>query len=78
MLAAGVLSAARALGMDFVPLSTERYDLAIPKQYYESPLLEPVLSLIRSDDFKRKVDALGGYDTTATGDVAAEVNRGGG
>ena len=72
----GVLSAAQALGMDFVPLSTERYDLAIPKQYYESPLLEPVLSLIRSDDFKRKVDALGGYDTTTTGDVAAEVNRG--
>ena len=72
----GVLSAARALGMDFVPLSTERYDLAIPKQYYESAVLEPVLSLIRSDDFKRKVDALGGYDTTATGRVAAEVNRG--
>ena len=73
----GVLSAARALGMDFVPLSTERYDLAIPKQYYESSLLKSVLSLIRSDEFKRKVDALGGYDTTATGDVAAEVNRGG-
>ena len=73
----GVLSASRALGMDFVPLSTERYDLAIPKQYYESSLLKPVLSLIRSDEFKRKVDALGGYDTAATGDVAAEVNRGG-
>ena len=72
---AGVLSAARALGMDFVSLSTERYDLAIPKQYYNSPLLEPLLSLVRSDDFKRKVDALGGYDTTATGHVAAEVNR---
>ena len=72
---AGVLSAAQALGMDFVPLSTERYDLAIPKQYYESSLLEPVLSLIRSDDFKRKVDGLGGYDTTATGHIAAEVNR---
>ena len=72
----GVLSAARALGIDFVPLSTERYDLAIPKQYYESALLDPVLSLLRSDEFKRKVDALGGYDTTTTGDVAAEVNRG--
>ncbi len=72
---AGVLSAARALGMDFVPLSTERYDLAIPMQHYESPLVEPLLSLIRSDDFKRKVDALGGYDTASTGLVAAEVNR---
>ena len=75
---AGVLSAARALGMDFVPLSTERYDLAIPKQHYESDLLEPLLSLIRSDDFKRQVDGLGGYDTTSTGLVAAEVNRGDG
>ncbi len=71
----GVLSAARALGMDFVPLSTERYDLAIPRQHYESPLVEPLLSLIGSDDFKRKVDALGGYDTASTGHVAAEVNR---
>ena len=44
----------------------------------KSPLLEPLLSLIRSDEFKRKVDALGGYDTTSTGQVAAEVNRGGG
>ena len=75
---AGVLSAARALEMDFVPLSTERYDLAIPKQHYESDLLEPLLSLIRSDDFKRQVDALGGYDTASTGLLAAEVNRGDG
>ena len=72
---AGVLSAARALEMDFVPLSTERYDLAIPKQHYESNLLEPFLTLIRSDDFKRQVDALGGYDTTSTGLVAGETNR---
>ncbi|MCY4530585.1 MAG: molybdopterin biosynthesis protein [Chloroflexi bacterium] len=72
---AGVLSAARALEMDFVPLSTERYDLAIPKQHYESDLLEPLLTLIRSDDFRRQVDALGGYDTKSTGLVAAEVNR---
>ena len=75
---AGVLSAARALGMDFVPLSTERYDLAIPRQHYDSKLLEPLLSLIRSDDFKRQVDALGGYDTASTGLVAEEVNRGDG
>ena len=72
---AGVLSAARALGMDFVPLSTERYDLAIPKQHYESTLVSPLLSLIRSDEFKGQVDALGGYDITSTGLVAAEVNR---
>lgn len=72
---AGVLSAARALGMDFVPLSTERYDLAIPAAFYEDDLLAPLLSLIRSDGFKRRVDALGGYDTTSTGLVAERINR---
>lgn len=72
---AGVLSAARALGMDFVPLSTERYDLAIPEAFYEGDLLSPLLSLIRSDGFKRRVDALGGYDTTSTGLVAERINR---
>lgn len=71
----GVLSAARALGMDFVPLSTERYDLAIPEAFYEDDLLSPLLSLIRSDGFKRRVDALGGYDTTSTGLVAERSNR---
>ena len=71
----GVLSAARALGMDFVPLSTERYDLAIPEAFYEDDILAPLLSLIRSDGFKRRVDALGGYDTTSTGLVAERINR---
>lgn len=74
----GVLSSARALGMDFVPLSTERYDLAIPKRHYESVLLAPLLSLIGSEDFKRQIHALGGYDTTSTGLVTAKVNRRGG
>ena len=71
----GVKSAARALGMDFLPLSTERYDLAIPKRFYESELLAALLSLIRSDGFREQVDALGGYDTTSMGVVVAEINR---
>ena len=70
----GVLSAARAMGMDFVPLLTEQYDLAIPTEFYESDLLQPLLSLIRSDEFEQEVQALGGYDTSQTGDVVAELS----
>ena len=69
----GVLSAARAMSMDFVPLSTERYDLAIPAEFYESDLLQPVLSLIRSDEFKRKVENMGGYETSRMGEVMVEL-----
>ncbi len=69
----GILSAARAMGMDFVELGTEKYDLVIPTEFYESDLLAPLLDLIRSSDFRRQMDALGGYDTSQSGEVKAEL-----
>ena len=69
----GVLSAARAMGMDFLPLTTEQYDLVIPVEFYESDLLQPLLSLIRDEEFKQKVEALGGYETVRMGEVVAEL-----
>lgn len=71
----GILSAARALDMDFVPLSTERYDLVIPKRFYESGLLEPLLSLIRRESFRQQIEALGGYHTTSMGQIVAEIGK---
>jgi putative molybdopterin biosynthesis protein len=69
----GVLSAARALGMDFIPLQSEQYDLIIPKEFYHSDSLQPLLTLIRSDACKQQVAALGGYDVSAMGEVVAEL-----
>ena len=69
----GILSAARAMGMDFVELATEQYDLVIPAEFYECGLLDPLLDLIRSGDFRRQMDALGGYDTSQSGEVQAEL-----
>lgn len=65
----GVLAAARALGLDFVPWREERYDLAVPLQYLEHPGVRAVLEIMRSDRFKREVESLGGYDTRDTGRV---------
>ena len=69
----GVLSAARALELDFVPLQSERFDLVIPSGFYRSELLAPVLAAIRSGAFRRRIDELGGYDTAMMGEVVAEV-----
>ena len=69
----GILAAARALDLDFVPLLKERYDLVIPKRYYESQLLQPLLQIIRRSDFQEQVTNLGGYDTSQTGRVIAEL-----
>jgi len=69
----GILSAARALGLDFIPLLKERYDLAIPKVHYESLLLQPLLEVIRGPAFRRDVESLGGYDVSRMGEVMAEL-----
>jgi putative molybdopterin biosynthesis protein len=66
-----VLSAARALGMDFVPLRNEQYDLVMPREFYDSELLQPLLALIRSQTFQQQVEALGGYDVSMMGEVVA-------
>jgi putative molybdopterin biosynthesis protein len=67
----GILAAARALDLDFVPLLKERYDLVIPKEHYDSPLLQPLLDIIRNPAFRDLVEKLGGYDTSETGQTLA-------
>lgn len=64
----GVLSAANALGLDFVPVAQERYDLAIPTQYLRLDKFKALLEVIRTDqEFKNTVIAMGGYEVTDMG-----------
>jgi putative molybdopterin biosynthesis protein len=56
----GVRAAARALDLDFVSIEGERYDLVIPKQFFESELLEPLLAVIRGESFRQVVAQLEG------------------
>jgi len=63
----GILAAARALDLDFVPVTQERYDLLIPAEYYDTILVKQLLSVIRDPAFQEAVLALGGYDLRETG-----------
>ena len=65
----GIHAAARALGLDFVPVVTEQYDLAIPADFMETDIIRTLLSIIRTADFKARITALGGYHTEQTGEV---------
>ena len=69
----GVLSAAKAVGLDFVPLRSERYDLVMPRDVYESDLLRPMLGLLRDDGLRAQVEELGGYDASTMGEIVADV-----
>ncbi len=70
----GILAAARALNLDFVPLDHERYDLVIPAQFYESDVLAPLLEIVSDPAFAARVRALGGYETLQMGQVLAQIN----
>lgn len=63
----GIQSAAEALGLDFVPVGQERYDLAIPHEYLDNPRMKTMISVIQSKTFQKDVLALGGYDVRDTG-----------
>ena len=63
----GVLAAARAFGLDFVPVAKEPYDLVLLKDTLDEELLAPLFELLESEDFRDAVTALGGYDTAEMG-----------
>ncbi len=65
----GIHAAARALNLEFVPVVTEQYDLVIPEAYFDTNALQTLLSVIGSPTFKKRVAALGGYDTRRSGEV---------
>jgi len=66
----GVRSASGLLGLDFIPLQEERYDLVIPTPYLTShPALTNFLDAIVSRPFRTEIEALGGYDTRQTGKI---------
>jgi putative molybdopterin biosynthesis protein len=68
----GILAAARALGLDFVPLTPERYDLVVPLPTFEDPRCQALLAVIRSPEFKTGAEALGGYDLKDCGKIVWE------
>ena len=60
-------AAARLFGLGFVPLVSERYDLAIRRQHLDLPGIQALLDVLGRAQFRRELDSLGGYDTAATG-----------
>jgi putative molybdopterin biosynthesis protein len=71
----GIQAAAEALGLGFVPLMQERYDLVVPRQHFKSPLLSPLLDLLQDDGFRQMIGRLKGYDPAPMGQIIAELEE---
>jgi putative molybdopterin biosynthesis protein len=68
----GIAAAAQALDLEFLPLFQERYDLVIPKQFAEEPLLVPLFGLLTDHRFRESVARLPGYDVSVMGTLVLE------
>ena len=69
----GIAAAANALQLDFIPLFEERYELVIPRTFYQSALLEPLFEVISSREFQAAVAELPGYGVERMGQLVAEL-----
>jgi putative molybdopterin biosynthesis protein len=65
----GIMAAARALDLEFIPVTRERYDFVIPTELIGDENVRALLDQIRSADFRRQVCAMGGYEVEETGNL---------
>ncbi len=65
----GVAASAGQLGIDFVPLFRERFDLAMRRRDYFSPQVQRLLAFARTAEFARHAARLGGYELSRMGEI---------
>jgi putative molybdopterin biosynthesis protein len=63
----GVQTVADRLGLDFIPLFHERYDLICLQEVSLTRQWHNIMSILNSDHFQHAVQSYAGYDTALTG-----------
>ncbi len=63
----GIMAAAQAFGLDFVPVAQEPYDLVVAADAWDTELLAPLRALLDTPSFRSTVEGLGGYSCAETG-----------
>jgi putative molybdopterin biosynthesis protein len=63
----GILAAAKAFGLDFIPIAQEPYDLVLRTNALSEELLNPLWTLLDNAEFRAAVEELGGYSCAETG-----------
>jgi putative molybdopterin biosynthesis protein len=64
----GIASAAAAMGLDFIPLYDEEYQLIFPQNSIIDPLIQPIFEIINDTDFRKDILKLPGYDLVHMGE----------
>lgn len=65
-------SAARAFGLDFIPLRAERFDFSVRREFAELPAIRDLFDTLQRASLRRQLETLAGYDTSQTGRLVCQ------
>ena len=65
----GIHSAAKLYDLDFIPICNEQYDLLIPDDCWEHPMVQEFISVIKTEAFAEALYSMGGYTLSHPGKV---------
>ena len=65
----GIYSAAKLYGLEFIPICIEEYDLIIPDHAWDTPMVQRMLTILKSDAFREKILSMGGYTIDNPGEI---------
>jgi putative molybdopterin biosynthesis protein len=60
----GIASAAAALGLYFIPITTEPYELVFSEGFFEHPAAGTLIEAIESKEWREAIVRMGGYELT--------------
>ena len=65
----GVMSVAKAMELDFIPVGYENYDFLVKESSLKDEKIKGFIDILKSEDFKNQVENLEGYEFDNTGEV---------
>ncbi|MEH7525682.1 substrate-binding domain-containing protein, partial [Bacillus sp. JJ1503] len=69
----GIEKAAKIVGVDFIPLIKERYDLVLLKTDVNREVIQKIKEILSSNEIKKELGMMGDYDLSETGKVIFET-----
>ena len=60
---------AQLLGLEFIPLTRERFDMLVRKDRFFTRGIQVLLGIVGSREFRERIDTLGGYDVAESGRI---------
>ena len=68
----GIRSAASMYGLDFIPLTVEKYDFVVRKSSLKKSAVKEFIEILRSNSFKEELEKIPGFKALSPGNVLLE------